>query len=143
MNMRFSLCGIPLLALAACDSSSPGASGAAASASADTVVGRTWVARDAANLADDQRPRLEFQRDGRVSGFTGCNTLGGTWRESNGLLQLGPLAVTKRFCVGPAGEWEKRFLAAVNDKARIEMASGRLVAIGASGEKVEFLEAPR
>jgi putative lipoprotein len=139
MNMRFSLCGIPLLALAACASSSPGASGAATSASADTVVGRTWVARDAADLDEQQRPRLEFQRDGRISGYTGCNTLGGTWREADGTVELGALAVTKRFCVGPGGDLEKRFLAVVNDKARIEIASGRLIATGAGGERLEFV----
>jgi heat shock protein HslJ len=113
-------------------------SGLSAPASEASMNGRTFVAVEGASLDEPQRPRLEFQGEGRIAGFTGCNSLGGAWRISDGVLQVGPLAVTKRFCLGPAGELERKFLAAVNDKSGIEVSGDRLVATGAGGERMEF-----
>ena len=138
MPMRRPFQLIAALALAAC--AAPFSGGAAAVTEA-SLVGKTWVSVDGAGLDEKQRPRLEFQREGRVSGFTGCNSLGGNWKITNGVVEMGPLAVTKRFCVGEGGELEKRFLEAVNDHGRIEMVNGRLVATGERGARMEFTQA--
>ena len=51
-----------------------------------SIAGTKWVVPmegDAAN-----RARLEFTADGRVGGFTGCNSVSGTWRLEGGELTL-------------------------------------------------------
>jgi heat shock protein HslJ len=124
---------IMALAAAAC---------AVSAAPEPTPVGKRWFA-SIDGLADPkQLPRLEFAADGRVSGYTGCNALSGKWRMEGGAVRLGALAVTKRGCLGPAGEAERRVLAAVNDKSRVSLENGRLILQGAGGERIEFAEGP-
>jgi heat shock protein HslJ len=86
-------------------------------------------------------PRLEFVTEGRLSGFTGCNMMSGTWRTEGGEVRLGSLATTKRFCVGPEGETEKRVLAAMGENARVTREGGKLVLVGTGGARFEFVEA--
>jgi|KBSSwiStaDraftv2_1062776.scaffolds.fasta_scaffold481083_3 heat shock protein HslJ len=107
-----------------------------------TPVGKRWVASIDGLTDPKQLPRLEFAADGRVSGYTGCNALSGKWRMEGGAVRLGALAVTKRGCLGPAGDAERRVLAAVNDKSRVSLENGRLILQGAGGERIEFAEGP-
>ncbi len=86
-------------------------------------------------------PWLEFLAEGRVSGFTGCNLLNGGWKSEGGQVRIGPLAMTKRGCMGPADDLERRVLAAVNEQARVTREGGKLVMVGPSGERFEFTEA--
>jgi heat shock protein HslJ len=50
-----------------------------------------------------REPYIFLSRDGeRVSGFSGCNTLTGTYRRSSGDgLAFGPLALTRMACLSP------------------------------------------
>jgi heat shock protein HslJ len=128
---------LSLFAMAACAAPAPGIPADAAPGGAE-VAGRTWHAEGSTGMDEATRPRLEFRRDGKLAGFTGCNSIAGTWRDSGGAIQLSALAVTKRFCVGPRGEFEKRFLAAVNEKSKLSLANGQLVATGPNGERLAF-----
>jgi len=107
-----------------------------------SLVGKKWTAAIPEAPDAAQRPRLEFQPDGRLGGYTGCNTLGGSWQIVGGAVQVSALAMTKRACIGAGGNIEKRFLAAVNEKARITLEGGKLVALGAGGERLEFVVVP-
>ena len=115
---------------------------AAALATDAQVAGKQWVAE--VREIDDakQRPRLEFVRGGRLSGYTGCNRLSGAWRVEEGAVRFGALATTKRACLGPAGDAEKRVLAALGERSRVSFERGRLIVEGAGGERIEFVEAP-
>ena len=106
------------------------------------VAGKQWIAE--AEGIDDakQRPRLEFVRDGRLAGYTGCNRLSGAWRVEDGAVRFGALATTKRACLGPAGDAEKRVLAALGERSRVSVERGKLIVQGAGGERIEFVEAP-
>jgi heat shock protein HslJ len=84
-------------------------------------------------------PRLEFT-DTRVAGFTGCNMLSGTWKLENGAPRVGPLATTKRMCLGPEGEVEKRVLAAIGPDSHVTREGNRLVFTAPSGARFEFEE---
>jgi heat shock protein HslJ len=125
------LAGLSALGLAAC-AAAPAGPGPAA---APSLLGTRWVG---VVDASDRRhlPRLEFTQ-GRVSGFTGCNMMSGTWSVEGGVVRLGPLMATKRFCVGPEMDIEKRVLAAMGEKATITQADGRLVFATDAG-KFEF-----
>jgi heat shock protein HslJ len=106
------------------------------------LVGRHWVARMPEVEDAKQRPRLEFVRDGRLTGYSGCNMVAGKWRVEGGAIRLEALTMTKRGCMGPAGDVEKRFLAAVNASSRVSLDAGTLVVQGPDGERFAFAEDP-
>lgn len=73
--------------------------------------------------------------DGRISGNGGCNRYFGPYRESDGRVEIGPLATTQMMCGEEAMEVEAQYLAllgAVSD-LRIE---GGLLRMEIEGETV-------
>jgi heat shock protein HslJ len=131
--------------LAACastpqpDVAAPAAKTAPAATATASLAGTRWTG--IVPGASDPRtlPRLEFT-ESRVAGFTGCNMLSGTWRMENGEPHVGPLATTKRMCLGPEGDVEKRVLAALSSQSRITRAGNRLVFTAPDGARFEFEE---
>lgn len=123
------------MGVAAC--AMPPASGSAAGGPAP-IAGTRWVG--VVEGAADPRalPRLEFSSGGRLGGFTGCNTMSGAWTEEGGAIRFGPIIATKRFCMGSAGEVEKRVLAALGEGSRAMRSGDRLVVTSAGGERFEF-----
>ena len=135
MTMRHLLAFTCALGLAAC--AAPSGPGPAAAPPAP-LAGTRWVG-DVAGDADARTlPRLELSGSGRLAGFTGCNMMSGTWREEAGEARFGPLISTKRFCVGPEGEVEKRVLAAFASGARGVREGDRFVIIAPGGARFEF-----
>jgi heat shock protein HslJ len=106
-----------------------------------SLTGTRWVGvvdRDA-----DHRtlPRLEFVTEGRLSGYTGCNMLSGSWRVDGERVRIERLVTTKRLCVGPEGDTERRLLAAMGAGSRVERHGGKLSFIAPGGARFEFVEA--
>ena len=64
--------------------------------------------------------------------------MSGSWREEGGEARFGPIISTKRFCVGPGGEAEKRLMAALAPGARGVRQGERLVITAPSGARFEF-----
>ncbi|HSJ97889.1 MAG TPA: META domain-containing protein [Myxococcota bacterium] len=131
------LCALFLAACAATPVAPPSAAGAPGAG----LAGTRWVG--VVEPAADPRtlPRLEFVGEGRVTGYTGCNMLSGSWRMEGGEARLGPLATTKRMCLGPEGEVEQRFLRALGEGSRGRREGERLVFTGAGGARFEFARA--
>ena len=86
-------------------------------------------------------PRIEFSTGGRMAGFTGCNMMSGTWTEEGGVVRFGPVMSTKRGCLGPAGDIEKRVLAAMGQGSTAARSGGRLVVSTPGGARFEFIPA--
>lgn len=128
------------LGLAAC-ASPPHDPGRPAAAAAAPLAGTRWVGVVAEAVEARMRPRLEFVGTGRVTGYTGCNMLSGSWTAEGGAARLGPLVTTKRMCLGPEGAVEKRFLQALAPGARLAREGAKLVATGPDGSRFEFREA--
>jgi len=129
--------------LAACASPSPPAGAGIEKAAAmpvTSLANTRWTGVVDGNPDPRMLPRLEFTQD-RVAGFTGCNMLSGAWRMENGDVHVGPLATTKRMCLGAPGDVEKRFLAAVSSTSRVTREGRRLVFTAPSGARFEFEEA--
>ena len=138
MNMKACLCLLCAIALAACAATPPLAPDADASVPS-SLAGTRWVG--ISEGADPRSlPRLEFVRDGRLTGYTGCNLMSGTWRLEAGEIRLGPIVATKRMCIGPEAEVERRFLASTG--GRVLREAGRLVFSGPGGARFEFTPAP-
>ena len=97
--------------------------------------GTRWMAGEG---NESQRPRLELLAGGRVSGYTGCNMLSGTWRMEGENIRFGALATTKRMCLGPEAEVEKRLLAAFSQESTGRRDGTRLVVTAPGGASFEF-----
>jgi heat shock protein HslJ len=71
------------------------------------LVGRLWtvdtfITADAAsNFALAESPTVRFEQDGAVEIFSGCNTAGGSFTQSDGELTLSGIAYTERGCPEP------------------------------------------
>ena len=126
-----------LLGLTGC-AGSPDAGPAAGS-----LVGTTWTLTrlGSESITEDLEITLTFAGDGRVSGFGGCNRYFGDYRQSGaGRLGLGPLASTKKFCLGPGSALERRYLDALHAVTRFDLSDGQLRLSHPGGE---LLFAPR
>jgi heat shock protein HslJ len=125
-------------ALAACAAMPPAAPQAGP---AEGFAGTRWMGVMEGERDPRTLPRLEFVREGRFSGYTGCNMLSGTWHAEGGEVRVDGLVTTKRMCIGPGMETEKRVLAALRDGGRGRREGARLVFTGPRGERFEFVEA--
>jgi heat shock protein HslJ len=134
--------GLLALGLAACATEPVAPRSSAAAASAPSLSGTRWVG--VVDSSTDRRavPRLEFVREGRITGFTGCNLLSGAWSSEGGEVRLGPVATTKRMCLGPEADIEKRVLAVLSEKSRVTREGANLVLVGPGSERFEFTSAP-
>jgi heat shock protein HslJ len=54
---------------------------------------------------------------------------------------VGRIVATKRMCLGPEGDIEKRLMAALTEKGKLVREGDKLVAIGPGGERFEFMPA--
>ena len=130
---RFALLLLPLaVACAMTEAAKP--------ATPPVLAGTRWVGVVEAGTAAEITPRLEFA-EGRVQGFTGCNRMGGAWRVEGNEVRFSAIAATRRGCMGPAGEIEKRVLAALGDQSRVRLQGEHLVVESPAG-RFEFRKAP-
>jgi heat shock protein HslJ len=104
------------------------------------IVGSRWVGVVGGNPDPNSLPRVEFVTETRLTGFTGCNAMNGTWKLEGGVVRLGPIATTKRACAGPGDLIERRVTAAMTD-GRIFREGANLVFIGATNERFVFAPA--
>ena len=123
------------------DGSSAGAAPLPTAPLSATLVGTRWMGVIDPSLDKRSAPWLEFIGEGRLSGFTGCNLLSGGWRMEGGQIRVGPLVTTKRGCLGPERDIERRVLAALSEPSRVTRDGAKLVLLGSSGERFEFVEA--
>lgn len=103
-----------------------------------SLAGTRWKAVAEAGLDPAATPWIEFAA-GWMSGFTGCNLFNGAWRSDSGQVRFGPVVMTKRGCLGPAGDVERRVLAVLNEQGRATREGDKLVLVGPGGERFEFV----
>lgn len=93
------------------------------------LVGGTWslasiVANEAVSSvpAEVEAPTLTFADDGTVAVFTGCNRGSGPFEldPDGASATVGPIAITKMFCEGAAGEVEASVLAVLDGEVQVE-----------------------
>lgn len=112
----------------------------AAMAANAPLAGTRWVGVVDASVRPASMPTLELLAEGKLAGYTGCNMMNGTWAAEGGAARVGPIVATKRMCLGPGSEVEKRLMAALNN-GKLAREGDRLVATGPSGERFEFAPA--
>ena len=82
-------------------------------------------------------PELDFGEQGFVSGNTGCNRIQGRASVTDNTLTLGPLASTRMYCAGFAGELELQLLMLYDTSPAIKGVGTSLV-LKAGTTKLEY-----
>ena len=129
------LSALAALVLAAC--AGPAAE---VSAAPPSLGGTRWVGQGDEKSDRASQPRLEFTREGRVIGFTGCNLLNGSYTLEGDRLDV-MAATTKRACVGPGGDAESKLLEVLGDRPRVTLGARSLVITGSKGASFELRQA--
>ncbi|WP_313534611.1 META domain-containing protein [Sphingomonas sp.] len=90
------------------------------------------VAGHAAVLGSRARLKLEGLR---ISGYTGCNALGGNYRVERGYLTTGGVITTRRACAPALMRQEKALLALLDQRLAIRQSHrGQLLLTGRDGK---------
>lgn len=105
-------------------------SGDSAGAPPATLPGTQWdldVGALGGAGSEDIASDLRFGADGRVSGSDGCNTFTGGYEVDGSSLRFGPLASTRKACVGAAQQVADRVSAALADVRSFSAGADTLV----------------
>ncbi|ABI77897.1 putative lipoprotein [Hyphomonas neptunium ATCC 15444] len=84
---------------------------------------------------------INFMEDGRVNGFGGCNSFGGSFKESNGKLTFGDLISTMMACLDvPAGAQESALYETLRGTVTVAPgADGKVILTGENDTKIELV----
>lgn len=91
-----------------------------------------------------QRPMtVKFGEDGRVGGFGGCNTYGGSFGETDGQITFGDIISTMMACLDPRAGAQEGALHGVlkGTAAAAPGADGKVLLTGANGTQIELTPA--
>ena len=92
-----------------------------------------------AGFQGDTPLTVTFASDGRISGFSGCNTFMGRYDVDDQALSVGPLASTRRACATPElRAQEQRFLNDLQQVTRLEVSGAQLTLMTRDGAQLQF-----
>jgi heat shock protein HslJ len=122
--------------------------GAPVGAATAGIEGASWrltglPGTDAKVLAGLPHPVSVRFHGGRVSGFSGCNNLMGSYTLEGESLKLGPLAGSMMACPEPANSIESAFRAAFSGSLRRSLAGELLTLTPESGGALTFEKEPK
>jgi len=140
--------GLAVIVVGACAKPPGGAAGAstadpqpmASMPLADTSWTLTHLRTEPVAVADKQREPFLVFKDGRVSGYAGCNQLSGGYTQDGGKLTFTPMALTRMGCPTGMGV-ESQLIAALAKVAGLKRNDTQLDLLDASGTTVARLTA--
>jgi heat shock protein HslJ len=102
--------------------------------SAPALVGTEWRLVDlgGSRTLDGIQATLAFPEAGRVAGFGSCNRFFGTYTLVQERIAFGQMGMTRMACMGPAGDQETRYMAALQ-KAQTVRVEGSTLTLGVQG----------
>lgn len=120
---------------------------ASAAAATQSLEGQTWILKDlsglkVAQLEGLERPVTVRFAEGRISGFSACNTFFGGYQQADDLLEIGALGSTMMACDASASEVEHRFHSAFSGKFQIAREGSNLRLSSATGTVLQFVAEP-
>ncbi|WP_169711830.1 META domain-containing protein [Henriciella litoralis] len=101
------------------------------------LTGKEWMVAmlDGAPVLSTSRVTVSFDADGRISGQASCNAYTGSYKVNKSALYVGPLALTRKACVGPLMEQERTFMALLESVSDMSLDdSGTLTIRGEDGK---------
>lgn len=82
-----------------------------------------------------ERPRLEFNSEGQLTGSSGCNNISSTYTTDGIKISFGPMIATKMAC---PGDGESKFLAALKQATDYKIDGLKLYLLAGGKEKLQF-----
>lgn len=86
---------------------------------------------------EQQIPTLEFDMQGKVKGFGGCNSFFGSFTVHGRTINIGEIGATRKFCDGEM-ELENSYFEALGIEARALFSEGKLILTGDAGNQMIF-----
>ena len=77
-------------------------------------------------LADDVELFVQFETDGEVAGFAGCNRFFGSYELTENTIKIGPLGTTRMACPPDVTAFEFSFIEALQAAATVARADTRI-----------------
>jgi putative lipoprotein len=121
------------------------ATGGQTASSGTPLAGTFWKAvelagKPVASPAGARDVHLQFQIEGRVSAFDGCNQMTGPYTVSGDSLTFGRMAATQMACMDASGV-EQAFRAALEHTSRFRIDAGKLELFDDGGVRLAVFEA--
>ena len=93
------------------------------------LLGTEWrlVEMDGQALPERPAATLAFTEPGKVAGSGSCNRFFGSVTVSGDRIAFGQVGATKMACMGPAGQLEPRYFAALQQAQRYELGDRQLL----------------
>ncbi len=93
------------------------------------LVGTEWrlVEMNGQALPEQPAATMAFTEPGKVAGSGSCNRYFGSVTLSGQQIGFSQVGATKMACMGPAGELESRYFAALQQAQRYEVKDGQLL----------------
>jgi putative lipoprotein len=110
----------------------------------DALIGTSWTVVEGnvqgASVAPngDASANVEFAADGKVGGYTGCNSFGGTAEASDGKVTFSDVISTQRACTGNAGDLEKAMLTMLGTDVSYEIDGDTVTFTNANDDTLVF-----
>lgn len=101
------------------------------------IYSATWIAEkiDGNQIDEKHSANIRFDKDGHVSGTTGCNRFAGMAEIAGDKLKFGQLATTRRACVPGLMEQEGKILKAIEDTEKYSIDKDLLLTLKDSENK--------
>ncbi|HLQ86081.1 MAG TPA: META domain-containing protein [Salinisphaeraceae bacterium] len=101
------------------------------------LIDREWVVEDIAErgIIDASHMTLNFDANGRLSGYAGCNNYHAQYELAGESLRVDTMAVTMKACAPALNNQERRFLQVLRDTHSFDIdATGKLILHSANGD---------
>lgn len=88
-------------------------------------------------VIEQQIPTLEFDMNGKVNGFGGCNSFTGRFTVDGRTIKIGEIGATRKYCEGEM-ELENSYFKVLGIEGRALFSEGKLILTGDGGNQMIF-----
>ncbi len=125
LALRLIPLGIAALVLVACAKTVKSQTG---ETTLTNLAGSEW------GIQGQDEPFVQFGAGGEINGSGGCNNFFGTYELNGERLIIGPLASTKKACMGPKMDQEYKFLDALKNAHHVQATHKAMVVYAENGD---------
>ncbi len=117
-----------------------------ACSASSTLAGTSWKlisfgpANNPTAANTEPNPTITFDKDSKVSGSVGCNSLSGSFKVSGDKLVFGPIATTMMACDEKLMLQESTVLQVLGETAKFKLEGSKLTITSNSGDMVAIFE---
>jgi heat shock protein HslJ len=99
-----------------------------------TIVSGRWH-DETAIATDGQETFVQFQADGRLIGYAGCNRFFGQYVATDSTIEVGPLGATRMACAPELMDREMAFLQMIESATEYTLANGSISLRNPQGDR--------